>query len=526
MKKILLFLMFILFFLSLFSDFTFVVIGDNRNSFGTYEFPRAYKVLLEQIKLIGPDFVINTGDIIMGYGDDKERWLKEASEFKKISKILGNIPYYITPGNHEMGCKWGYELFKENFNKTYFYFIKDNALFIILNTDEGIYRKGDVQKLGKKQLDWLESILKKYEDVDLKFLFTHRPVIVSPDALPATATHYNPSSPTEIKNISEYNRLLSLCKTYGVKYIFSGHEHLYARCERDGIVQYITGGAGAETSVRPEEGAFYHFLLVRVSGKNVKIDTVKALSLYSKKVSDHIYKLYCFSGYLLPLEIRGLPLPPLKLHQFYSDNVVFEKNKYFPIIYHTGMSIVKKWNLQDLKKSKLVEINLPFNADGIENEKDNSSTNLDGTYYFPASIKNYLRKEITDLFDFKLNSEGNDCSSLKGQKIKIEKGHYSKLYVFATATWGRKFSYFGLKRSDGTIDRYPLKISDWCEKPTYGELIAAKSPFRLSSKGKELINCYIFLQEINLDSKYKYDEIIFPHELRLYIFKCYLKKGE
>ena len=64
-------------------------------------------------------------------------------------------------------------------------------------------------------------------------------------------------------------------KKYNVKYVFVGHEHLYAKIEKEGIVQIITGGAGANIRTRPERGGYYHFVVVDVKNETVKIKPVK-----------------------------------------------------------------------------------------------------------------------------------------------------------------------------------------------------------------------------------------------------------
>ena len=47
--------------------------------------------------------------------------------------------------------------------------------------------------------------------------------------------------------------------------VFEGHEHLYNRQERDGVVYVITGGGGAPLYANELKGGFYHYLRVDVT---------------------------------------------------------------------------------------------------------------------------------------------------------------------------------------------------------------------------------------------------------------------
>jgi len=90
-----------------------------------------------------------------------------------------------------------------------------------------------------------------------RFVFLHRPLY--PDSL--IGSHFRNCLD---KYPEERDSLLALLKMYEVDIIFVGHEHLFRKSAHDGIIQIITGGAGAPLYAKEEDGGFYHFVLVDV----------------------------------------------------------------------------------------------------------------------------------------------------------------------------------------------------------------------------------------------------------------------
>jgi len=48
------------------------------------------------------------------------------------------------------------------------------------------------------------------------------------------------------------------------------HEHLFRKFAHDGIIQIITGGAGAPLYAEEEEGGFHHFVFVDVEEEKIE----------------------------------------------------------------------------------------------------------------------------------------------------------------------------------------------------------------------------------------------------------------
>ena len=79
-------------------NFQFVIIGDRTggaNVLGTFD------LAMDQINLLQPEFVINVGDLIEGYSDDKAELNAEWDEIDVMLKKL-EMPFFRTPGNHDI----------------------------------------------------------------------------------------------------------------------------------------------------------------------------------------------------------------------------------------------------------------------------------------------------------------------------------------------------------------------------------------------------------------------------------------
>jgi 3',5'-cyclic AMP phosphodiesterase CpdA len=92
-------------------------------------------------------FVFLTGDIVIK--GSKKNWDEVDSALKKLKL---NKKVYFTVRNHD------FRLFKKRYGDTYYYFIKNGDLFIVL--DPNI----DHWNISGKQLDFLKEVLVKNAD--------------------------------------------------------------------------------------------------------------------------------------------------------------------------------------------------------------------------------------------------------------------------------------------------------------------------------------------------------------------------
>jgi len=238
-------------------DFQFAIIGDRTggaNVLGTFE------LAMGQLNLLQPEFVINVGDLIEGYTEDKSELGAMWDEADAMTAQL-QMPFFHTPGNHDMSNAAAREVWLERFGTGYYHFRYQDVLFMVLDTEDGsrpappahmkesieLYNRLQVENpeeaqrmlaefmkdesvvagLSKpiefpdEQMAWVEKTLAENEDVRWTFVFSHEPC------------WENPSS--TFKVIQEL--LSNRPHTW-----FAGHLHYYDYDNIDGV-EYITMGS-------------------------------------------------------------------------------------------------------------------------------------------------------------------------------------------------------------------------------------------------------------------------------------------
>jgi hypothetical protein len=191
-------------------EFQFVVIGDRTGGANQQE---TFKLAIGQLNLLRPEFVINVGDNIEGYSDDKAEL---NAEWQEIDDLLNELkmPFFRTPGNHDIANDTAAEVWTNRYGATYYHFRYQDVLFLVLNSEdppreapEGIKEKLELYNelqvsdpakaqamlaefmsdeaviaglskpvdFSDKQLGFIKETLANHSDVRWTFLFLHEP---------------------------------------------------------------------------------------------------------------------------------------------------------------------------------------------------------------------------------------------------------------------------------------------------------------------------------------------------------------
>ena len=219
-------------------DGSFAVIGDTRVG----KTDATYTSFIKQVEKDGIQTVIHVGDAIDRPGIE-EQW-------EKFLKITGTkVTLHMAPGNHDVNSRRSLATYTKIVGKEPFYSVsRGDTLFIFLNSElpeqEG--------KITGQQFDWVEKELAR--DFTYKFVFLHRPVFPSPIGTGYDLDRYP----------ADRNRLHQLFVKDGVALVMAGHEHLYNRSEKNGIVYVITGGGGAPLHTFLQDyGGFLHYIVAK-----------------------------------------------------------------------------------------------------------------------------------------------------------------------------------------------------------------------------------------------------------------------
>jgi UDP-2,3-diacylglucosamine pyrophosphatase LpxH len=90
---------------------------------------------MDQLNLLQPEFVINVGDLVEGYTEDKAKanamWDEVGPMIKKLQ-----MPFFYAVGNHDMGNDTMKAVWLERRGVTYYHFLYHNVLFLVLNSED------------------------------------------------------------------------------------------------------------------------------------------------------------------------------------------------------------------------------------------------------------------------------------------------------------------------------------------------------------------------------------------------------
>lgn len=113
-------------------NFQFVIMGDRT---GGANVQGTFKIAIGQINLLHPEFVINVGDLIEGYSDKKSELNAEWDAADSMLNSL-HMPFFRTPGNHDIANKVAEQVWRERYGATYYYFVYDDTLFLVLDSED------------------------------------------------------------------------------------------------------------------------------------------------------------------------------------------------------------------------------------------------------------------------------------------------------------------------------------------------------------------------------------------------------
>ena len=280
-------------------EFQFVIIGDRTggaNVEGTFE------IAMDQINLLQPEFVINVGDVIEGYSDDKAALNAEWDEFDGMLKKL-EMPFFRTSGNHDIANDTAQQVWLERHGATYYDFVYNNVLFIVLDSEDpprvapaGIREKLDVYNklqtedpakakamlaefmsdesviaaLGKpvefndKQVAFVKNTLAQNANVRWTFLFVHEPAWENPS--------------------ESFKAIEQLLKGRDHTF-FGGHLHYYDYDDIDGYEHITMGPAGASFH-QEGPGNVDHIMWVTMTEKGPQIGNIALKGIFDRKGLD------------------------------------------------------------------------------------------------------------------------------------------------------------------------------------------------------------------------------------------------
>ncbi|HDQ99813.1 MAG TPA: hypothetical protein ENN51_05975 [candidate division WOR-3 bacterium] len=239
--------------------FDFVVLGDRTGTAHDSIFVR----VLEEIRLLRPDFIVGTGDLIEGYTDDIGA---AAAEWDRVLELLAatGVPGFYAPGNHDVWDAASESLFTARVNAPTRSLAHGNSFFIFADNSRWV----SFSDWPEEQRRRFRAELGKARRYQHRFVLMHRPWWRY--ALEADRP----------------DTLHEWLRAAGVGWVFTGHDHFYCSHVRDGINYSQVGPSGSRLKVHSDRGrgGFQNYLYGRVVGGRVSLTVVEPGRLYAPDV--------------------------------------------------------------------------------------------------------------------------------------------------------------------------------------------------------------------------------------------------
>ena len=171
-------------------SFSFVVWGHPRGHADGVP-PLHFEEILERIEQLQVDFLIVTGDVVLGGGQRRASPPEELdvirSDWQRFDAGVNRleIPVYVTPGNHDIHSIPTRDIFLEHYKKPPYAFSFKGSRFILLDTvgvdqqsvrstgNEPPWWDGGAQPFDESQMNFIRSEIEKQDEYQHLFMFMH-----------------------------------------------------------------------------------------------------------------------------------------------------------------------------------------------------------------------------------------------------------------------------------------------------------------------------------------------------------------
>ncbi|GEM_PF-646965 len=235
--------------ITLSSPVRIAVIGDRTGGSNDVEFTAC----LRAAQLLGPDIVVNSGDLIEGYSEDADILLGEwDSVLGAIDLYLGGIPFVFVPGNHDITYDAAGPVWESRLG------IPPNRIEEHSGIEFVVWDSSRLADPDSSSLAVLESLLACIRPSDTAVLLTHRPFWMMSGVDPAAV-----------------ERMRELIRRADIEVVLGGHIHLCSSERRDGVLYATIGASGGDYGTRlVPAGAFPQIGWMTLEGDSVSFSVV------------------------------------------------------------------------------------------------------------------------------------------------------------------------------------------------------------------------------------------------------------
>lgn len=421
--------------------FQFAIVTDRTGS------PRA-GIFMEGVKrlnMLQPEFVMSVGDLIQGYTEDMDQLKREWKEFNSFVAQL-TMPFFYVPGNHDITNQVMEDLWKKQFGKTHYHFKYKDVLFMCLNSEDQ-KRGAGRGTISDDQYKYIEKTLADNEDVRWTLIFMHQPLWKQEDT----------------KRWADVEKLLQDRKHT----VFVGHEHRYARYERNNGKYFILATTGGGSSLRGAKlGEFDHLVWVTMTEEGPVLANLELSGIYGEDVSTEQSREFLNTVW----DSNPIKVEPLFVEDTFAKSKVkvrFTNDKDFPM--NVRMQDRFSWDTKsDLPEAdftvppndvKIVEVEVEPRKDKAVNDYEGVDLKMnvefegenvpDVNIPFEAKVapvQKYSLKKLTH----KVTIDG-DVSEWKSFPHKIESDDNEDLSAAFNLGYDEKNLYVAIKVTDDDV---------------------------------------------------------------------------
>ncbi|MCG8308194.1 MAG: metallophosphoesterase [Cytophagales bacterium] len=251
------------------ATFQFAIVTDRTGGHR----PGVFSDGIRKLNLLQPEFVMSVGDLIEGYTEDTAQLNWEWKQFNGFIDSL-DMPFFYTPGNHDITNKVMEEKWEELFGKTYYHFLYKDVLFLCLNSEDN-YRGAGKGTIDDSQFEYIKKTLEENTQVKWTLVFMHQPLW----------------NQTDTKRWKDVEQLLK-DRNHTV---FVGHNHRYRKYDRNNGKYFILATTGGGSRLRgPNFGEFDHVVWVTMTDDgpiiaNLLLDGIWHENVMTNDFADFIY---------------------------------------------------------------------------------------------------------------------------------------------------------------------------------------------------------------------------------------------
>jgi len=279
-------------------EFQFAVIGD-RTGGSNLEgiFPRA----IDQLNLLRPEFVINVGDLVEGYAEDKAKATAQWNEIDGFLKKL-EMPFFYVVGNHDMGNEVMKQAWIERRGATYYHFIYHDVLFLVFNSEDpsnpvpqgmeektAAYKKlrkedpAAAQKMLEEFMASVESYQKPMVMSEQQLQYFRKAVADNPKVRWTFAFFHQPD--WEHKQKGKAFQAIEQMLQGRPHTVIAGHLHYYDYQQRNGV-DYITMGPVGASWHKNGPGNVDHILWITMKQNGPEVAMITLDGIWDRKGRD------------------------------------------------------------------------------------------------------------------------------------------------------------------------------------------------------------------------------------------------